>query len=67
MREFPDLLGMDLLDAEALLAQQGQKALVQRTKPDRNGPEEGCDKVIKQELAAGQWILTVCRVPDAYR
>lgn len=67
MREFPDLLGMDLSDAISMLEERGQCVQVHTTKPDRGEPVIGYDKVVKQELAEEGWVLTVCKVPDAYR
>lgn len=67
MREFPDVLGMDLADAEAWLKDRGETVQILVTKPDRGAPEDGYDKVIKQEISENGWILTVCKVPDAYR
>ena len=67
MREFPDVLGMDLSDAITRMKENGQNVSVRITKPDRGDPVEGYDRVIKQEQAADGWVLTVCKVPDAYR
>lgn len=67
MREFPDVLGMDLTDAVSLMERNGQTVSVRHTKPDRGEPVEGFDKVVKQEPAGDGWVLTACKVPDAYR
>lgn len=67
MREFPDVLGMDLADAVSLMEKNGLQVQVRRTKPDRGEPVDGYEKVIKQESAEEGWILTACKVPDAYR
>jgi len=58
---------MDLSDAIARMKEKGQNVSVRITKPDRGDPVEGYDRVIRQEEEAEGWILTVCRVPDAYR
>lgn len=62
-----DLLGKDLSTALNILSAEGIKWKVIETFPYNKEAVEGFLKVIKQEYSDNTYILTVCKVPDAYR
>ena len=63
MNEFPDVLGMELHDATALLEAEGLAFHVIETKPTKKELTEGVLRVIKAVQPQGQnFVLTVCRI-----
>ena len=67
-----DLLGRYLSDAEQILTARGECFEVIETAPPTNREAEdlkteGLLRVIRQENKNGVCVLTVCRIPDAYR
>ena len=63
-----DLTGRDLAFAERVLDAAGEAYRVVETRPvhHREDPE-GFLRVIRQQNRDGIAVLTVCRIPDAYR
>ncbi|NLY70616.1 MAG: hypothetical protein GX076_02885 [Clostridiales bacterium] len=61
-----DLLGLHLKDAKKLLSKNGLKCEVIETGPINN-IQDGYLRIIKQELLEDKYLLTVCKIPDAYR
>lgn len=61
-----DFLSMELESAIETLAFEGLKWQVHETRP-HNKVEVGFDRVVKQEVIDDTYILTVCKIPDAYR
>ena len=61
MKNFPDVLGMELGAATALLEAEGLTFIIVETKPPRNEVIEGVLRVIKVQ-AAEDLTLTVCRI-----
>ena len=63
MSEFPDVLGMELHDATALLEAEGLAFRIIETKPAKRELTEGVLRVIKAVQPFGQeFTLTVCRI-----
>ncbi|MDF2653628.1 MAG: hypothetical protein K0R19_102 [Bacillota bacterium] len=71
MNEFPDILGMELHDAAALLEAEGLAFIIAETKPAKKELESGELRVIRikvsdrgASLAEEQKniVLTVCRI-----
>ena len=71
MNEFPDVLGMELHDAAALLEAEGLAFIIAETKPAKKELESGVFRVIRMKvhdrgpgLAEEQKniVLTVCRI-----
>lgn len=63
MSRFPDILGMELHDAEALLEAEGLTFVLTETKATSGGAAEGTLRVVRvQTRASGPMILTVCRI-----
>ena len=76
MNEFPDILGMELHDAAALLEAEGLAFIITETKPAKKELSEGVLRVIKiqyqdtqlnqamsnQEESKVTIVLTVCRI-----
>lgn len=71
MNDFPDVLGMELHDATALLEAEGLDFIVVETKPAKKELTEGVFRVIRvlsqcQEPAYPEqqkrFVLTVCRI-----
>lgn len=63
MTEFPDVLGMELHDAKALLEAEGLAFRVIETKPSKRELTEGVLRVIKAVQPQDQnFVLTVCRI-----
>lgn len=63
MTEFPDVLGMELHDAKALLEAEGLAFHVIETKPSKRELTEGVLRVIKAVPSQTQnFVLTVCRI-----
>ena len=70
MTNFPDILGMELHAAKALLEAEGLTFIVKETKPAKKEQTEGNFRIIKVQLtgkqadgsAVGDAIITVCKV-----
>lgn len=62
MIDFPDVLGMELHDATALLEAEGLDFIIAETKPARRELTEGVLRVIKVQPEAQAVRLTVCKV-----
>lgn len=71
MIEFPDILGMELHDATALLEAEGLAFIIVETKPSRKELPEGVLRVIKMQPAHTNHnsleqnqrvLLTVCKI-----
>lgn len=70
MNEFPDILGMELHDAEALLEAEGLPFIIKETKPAKKELDSGVLRVIRIKLPNGEnpaeeeqnIVLTVCRI-----
>lgn len=68
MRQFPDVLGLDLAKAVSVLEERGLAVLVEHTRPDRGNPPDGFEKVVRQErLSEREMRLTACTVADGWR
>ena len=61
MSDFPDVLGMELHDASALLEAEGLVFMVSETKPVKRELTEGTLRVIKV-VKTDVLELTVCRI-----
>lgn len=60
---FPDILGMELHDAEALLEAEGLTFVLVETKAVRGEAPDGTLRVVRvQTPVPGPMVLTVCRV-----
>ncbi len=71
MNEFPDILGMELHDATALLEAEGLAFIIEETKPTKKEITEGVMRVIKMRSPSTKLngtelnpkvVLTVCRI-----
>lgn len=71
MNEFPDILGMKLHDAAALLEAEGLTFVIAETKPTKKEVTEGVLRVIKIQSSDAKsnrtesnsnLVLTVCRI-----
>ncbi len=62
MNEFPDVLGMELHDATALLEAEGLAFIMIETKPSKKERTEGVLRVIKVQPENQNFVLTVCRI-----
>lgn len=62
-----DLLGTDFEEAEEILKAKGLIWTVSVSEPPNKKINNGCLKVIKQEIQEGSYRLTLCKVPDDYR
>lgn len=62
MRYLPDVLGMELHDAKALLEAEGLAFDIAETKPPRKELADGTLRVIKSKLQTQTIGLTVCRI-----
>ena len=62
MNDFPDVLGMELHDATALLEAEGLAFIIAETKPARRELTEGDMRVIRVQRRDGIIKLTVCRI-----
>lgn len=61
----PDVLGMDLERAKALLVAEGLDFNVIETKPTKGEPVDGILRVIRvqpEDPGMIGWVLTVCRI-----
>jgi len=62
-----DLLGFDLEEAVKIITEAGQTFKIEKTHPQKKELQDGIEKVINQEFIDNTYILTVCKVPDAFR
>ena len=62
MSYLPDVLGMELHDAKALLEAEGLAFIVAETKPPRKELASGTLRVIKSTIQTQTIVLTVCRI-----
>jgi len=62
LNEFPDVLGMELHDATALLEAEGLAFIIIETKPSKKEQAEGVLRVIKAQPENQNFVLTVCRI-----
>lgn len=69
MSEFPDVLGMELHDAAALLEAEGLDFIIAETRPAKKELTEGVLRVIKvaypnsdRAIIDPKIVLTVCRI-----
>ncbi|NLP29880.1 MAG: hypothetical protein GX363_01975 [Clostridiales bacterium] len=61
-----DLLGLYLDDAIKILSSKGLKWEITETGPVKK-MQDGYLRIIKQELSEDKYLLTLCKIPDAYR
>lgn len=64
MSGFPDVLGLTLAEAEAILLDQGASYQVVETISRKKNPVAGELRVIRQTENSSRLFLVVCRVPD---
>ena len=62
MNDFPDILGMELHDATALLEAEGLAFIIVETKPAKKELTEGVLRVVKVLPQERDFVLTVCRI-----
>ncbi|MDD2189552.1 MAG: hypothetical protein PHV71_03085 [Eubacteriales bacterium] len=62
MSEFPDVLGIELKNAEALLEAEGLDFIIIETRPPRRELTEGTLRVIRTQKQNDRVVLTVCRI-----
>ena len=62
MSYLPDVLGMELHDAKALLEAEGLAFIIAETKPPRKELAVGTLRVIKHTIQTKTIVLTVCRI-----
>lgn len=62
MTDFPDILGMELHDAKALLEAEGLDFIMIETKPEKRGIAEGVLRIIRVQPQDDHLVLTVCRI-----
>lgn len=62
MSDFPDILGLELHDATALLEAEGLPFIIAETKPAKKELTEGVLRVIKVQPQGQSIKLTVCRI-----
>ena len=62
MNDFPDILGMELHDATALLEAEGLAFIIVETKPAKKELTEGVLRVIKVQQKERDFVLTVCMI-----
>lgn len=60
MNDFPDVIGMELHDAKALLEAEGLAFIIEETKPPRKELTEGVLRVIRMKKRDQNLVLTVC-------
>ncbi|MDO4553076.1 MAG: hypothetical protein Q4C22_06020 [Bacillota bacterium] len=65
----PDVLGLELKDAEALLKERRLAYRTEKTASPRGSGEEvpGTVRVVRQRETPEGLLLTVCMAPDAFR
>jgi len=60
---FPDILGMELHDAEALLEAEGLTFVITETKTANSEAAEGTLRVVRVQTRESEpMVLTVCRI-----
>lgn len=62
MTDFPDVLGMELHDAAALLDAEGLAFIIVETKPAKKELTDGTLRVIRVRPLSQDIELTVCRI-----
>jgi hypothetical protein len=62
LNDFPDVLGMELHDAKALLEAEGLAFIIAETKPPKKELTEGVLRVIRIKQENQKLVLTVCRI-----
>lgn len=62
MNDLPDILGMELHDATALLEAEGLAFIIVETKPTKREPADGVLRVIKAQSQERGFVLTVCKI-----
>jgi hypothetical protein len=62
LNDLPDILGMELHDATALLEAEGLAFIIIETKPAKKELTEGVLRVIKVQQKERDFVLTVCRI-----
>lgn len=62
MTDFPDVLGMELRDATALLDAEGLPFIIIETKPAKKELTDGALRVIRVQPDVQSFVLTVCRI-----
>lgn len=62
MTDFPDVLGMELHDAAALLDAEGLAFIIVETKPTKKELTDGVLRVIRVRPFSQNIELTVCRI-----
>ena len=60
--DFPDVLGMELHDATALLKAEGLAFIITETKPTKKEPADGALRVIRVQRRDQALMLTVCKI-----
>lgn len=63
MTEFPDVLGMELIQAEKLLKGMNCTYKTVETVSQRRQPIEGEYRVIRQRIEGHVLILIICKIP----
>lgn len=62
MGDIPDILGMELHDAAALLEAEGLAFIISETKPAKRELTDGVLRVIRVQPQSSSLVLTVCRI-----
>jgi len=62
LTDFPDVLGMELHDAAALLDAEGLAFIIVETKPAKKELTDGALRVIRVQPQNQRLVLTVCRI-----
>jgi hypothetical protein len=62
LTDFPDILGMELHDAAALLDAEGLAFIIVETKPAKKELADGVLRVIRVRPLSQNIELTVCRI-----
>ncbi len=62
MTDFPDVLGMELYDAAALLDAEGLAFIIVETKPAKKELTDGVLRVVRVRPLSQNIELTVCRI-----
>jgi len=62
LTDFPDVLGMELHDAAALLDAEGLAFIIVETKPTKKELTDGVLRVIRVRPFSQNIELTVCRI-----
>jgi hypothetical protein len=64
LKEFPDILGLKLVEAEKILNAMACDFIVSETVSQRKQPVEGDYRVIRQRIEGDVLAVTICRIPD---